>query len=550
MAKAILFVRVSTEKQTLDAQSKELREFAMSDGYAPEDLIEIAEKESARKRGKIDAYGREEDRRGIKRLKELVESDSSINALYVWELSRLGRRQKVIMDLREFCIDHKINIIIKTPSVIRLLDEKGEIDSGADMVFTLFSSWAESEMRQKLERFHRTKVHHASIGKGSGTSRVKFGYTLDENNFYIIDETEAQIVRLIFDKCIEGLSMSQIFKYLNQLGIKTTPHLVRHILTSEAYTGQQTNFRPDRQKEPIIRKYPVIISPEQWQKAAQARKDHQISVPKGRIYYCRGLIICPSCGRPLVANSAPGTCAYRCGRYTIRYQTLSDMSARPKCKGGQSININAMDSICWCLVSGLLYPQFLTQNRASRRKKLEKEIAEVKRKIDALSGRYEGVEESLRRLTDQYVMLNISEEQHEKLHAKILAKKGEIDADKVRFTEQHNTLTSMLRSTEENTFITSKFTNFRQAQALTRQVTDDQTRFNIVHTVLRSIKLESINPQKGFGHKRIEFTAYDGRTYSCEYHLRAKRPQSIEFTRDNGVTTLEFTYLERFKRSK
>ena len=154
--KCVLFVRVSTEKQTLDAQSKELREFAIKDGYSPEEIYEIAEKESARKRGKIDAYGREEDRRGIKRLKELVESDSSIDALYVWELSRLGRRQKVIMDLREFCIDHKINIIIKTPSVIRLLDEKGEIDSGADMVFTLFSSWAESEMRQKLERFHRT----------------------------------------------------------------------------------------------------------------------------------------------------------------------------------------------------------------------------------------------------------------------------------------------------------------------------------------------------------------------------------------------------------
>lgn len=546
--KCVLFVRVSTEKQTLDAQSKELREFVIKDGYSPEDIYEIAEKESARKRGRIDAYGREEDRRGIKKLKELVESDSSINALYVWELSRLGRRQKVIMDLREFCIDHMINIIIKNPSVIRLLDEKGEIDSGADMVFTLFSSWAESEMRQKLERFHRTKVHHASIGKHSGSTRPMFGYTLDKDKFYIIDETEAEIVRLIFNKCIEGLSTSQISKYLNQLGIKITPHLVRHILTSEAYTGEATNFRPGRQKEPITRKYPIIISQTTWQKAAQARKDHQTSVPKGRIYYCRGLIICPSCGRPLVANSAPGTCAYRCGRYAIRYQTLEDMSAKPKCKGGQSININAADSITWCLVSGLLYPQYLTENRASRRKKLEKDIAEVQRKIDALSERYEGIEESLRRLTDQYVMLNISEEQHEKLHAKILAQKGEIDADNVRFTEQKKTLKAMLNSTEEKAYI-SKFTTFRQAQKLTREVTDDETRFNIVHTVLRSIKLESINPQKGFGHKRIEFVAYDGRTYTCEYHLRAKHPKTIDFIRgENSVARLDYEWLERFVR--
>lgn len=545
----VLFTRVSTEKQTLDAQSKELREFAISDGYSEDEIYEIAEKESARKRGKIDAYGREEDRRGIKKLKELVESDSSINALYVWELSRLGRRQKVIMDLREFCIDRHINIVVKTPSIIRLLNEKGEIDQASDMVFTLFSSWAESEMRIKLERFHRTKVQHASIGKHSGSTRPMFGYTLDKDNFYIIDETEAEIVRLIFNKCIEGLSTSQISKYLNQLGIKTTPHLVRHILISKAYTGEQTNFRPDRQKEPITRKYPVIISPELFDKAVQARKEHQVSVPKGRIYYCRGLIICPSCGRPLVANSAPGTCAYRCGRYTMRYQTLSDMDAKPRCKGGQSININAMDSITWTLVSGLLYPQYLMTNKASRRRELQKELSEVDKKIEALTERDEGVEQSLARLSEQYIMLNISKEQHERLQAKILREKGEIDADRVRFTEQKDTLTSMLRSTEESAYIYSKFTTFKQAQALTRKVTDDQDRFNICHTVLRSIRLENLG-EKGFGHKRIEFVAFDGRTYTCQYRLRAKHPKTIDFVRDTGVTTLEFTYLERFKRCK
>lgn len=541
-------MRVSTEKQTLDAQSQELRDFAISEGYTPEDLIEIAEKESARKKGKM-VNGHEEDRRGIRRLKQLVESDPTIDALYVWEISRLGRRQKILMDVREFCIDHKVNIIIKTPSVIRLLNENGEIDSGADMVYTFFAQFAESEMRQRQERFHRAKVYNASIGKHNGSTRPMFGYTLDENNFYVVDDEEAAIVRLIFTKYIEGMSMSQLSKYLNQLGIKTTPHLVKHILTSEAYTGQQTNFRPSRQKERITRKYPVIISKELWDKAVQARKDHATSVPKGRIYYCRGLIICPNCGRPLVANSAPGTCAYRCGRYTTRYQTLGDMSAKPKCKGGQSININAMDSITWCLVSGLLFPQYLMKDRASRRKKIEKEISEVNQLISALGSRYSEVNESVERLSEQYVFHRISQEKYESLLARLANDRRQIDADKVRFKEQLNMLTNMLNSTQESALITIKFYNFRKAQALTMQVTDEQKRYDICHTVIKRITMKDV-VAKGYGHKLIEFTAYDGRTYSCQYRLRAKPPKTIDFARKEGVTTLKFTWLERFKRSK
>lgn len=551
MAKALLFVRVSTEKQTLDAQSESLRDFALSEGYKSQDLITIEEKESARKKGKV-VNGHEEDRKGIKRMKDAILSDPTIDAVYVYEVSRLGRRQAVLMSVREFLLERKINLIIKTPSVIRLLNENKEIDQGADMVYTLFAQFAESEMRTRLERFHREKVRNASIGKHNGTPRIKFGYQLDKDNFYQVNPEEAEIVKLIFDKCIEGLSMTQISKYLNQIGIKKTPHLVRHILTSKAYTGEQVNFRPGRQKEPITRKYPIIISQTTWQKAVQARKEHQTSVPKGRIYYCRGLIICPNCGRPLVANSAPGTCAYRCGRYTIRYQTLEDMSAQPKCKGGQSININAMDSITWCLVSGLLYPKFVVSKTESQRKKLQKELSEVDKKIEALTERDEGVEVSLARLSEQYIMRNISEEQHERLQTKILREKGEIDADRVRFTEQHNTLTRMLDTLNKDSEVTwMRVKTYHEAQELARQITDDQTRYEICHAVLRSIKLESINPQKGFGHKRIEFTAYDGRTYTCEYHLRAKRPKTLDFVRgENSVARLDFEWIERFRRSK
>jgi hypothetical protein len=223
------------------------------------------------------------------------------------------------------------------------------------------------------------------------------------------------------------------------------------------------------------------------------------------------------------------------------------MSAQPRCNGGQSVNINAIDSITWCLVSGLLYPQYLVKDRAARRKNIERQISDVKQLISALEKRYAGVDESIERLSEQYILRRISDERYEALQAKILAEKGEIDADEVRFKEQLSTLKGMLDATEGGEFITSRFLNFRKAQALTRQVTDGQTRYDICHTVLKSIRLENIGA-KGLGHVRIEFTAYDGRTCTCEYHLRRKPPKTIDFDRGEGATRLEFEWLERFRR--
>ena len=46
MGKCILLVRVSTERQSFDAQEQELFQLALSDGYAESDIIPICEKES------------------------------------------------------------------------------------------------------------------------------------------------------------------------------------------------------------------------------------------------------------------------------------------------------------------------------------------------------------------------------------------------------------------------------------------------------------------------------------------------------------------------
>lgn len=535
--RAIIFVRVSTDRQELDTQSSELRQFAIQDGYFPDNLILIAEKESARKKV-YDEQGREIDRKGIHRMKELVESDSSIDCLYAWEISRIGRRKKVLMDVREFLIEHKVNIVIKTPSVIRLLDKDGNIDQGADMLFTFMAEYAESEMRQKLERFAKSKKANALKGKFNGGQKVMFGYTLDENNYYVVNEEEAAVVRLMFEKYCEGNSFRGVAKYLNKIGIPASEASVTHMMSNTAYIGEQSTT--------LKRKYPVIISKELWDKAAEQRKKNLKSAVKAKhIYYCQSLMRCPNCGR--VMRGIAASSHYRCSGLFQKYNTVDDPTIRVYCNNSSTININAADSIVWCLASGLLYPQFLTENRASRRRKIEKELSEVREMKEALGKRYAENDDSVEKLSEHHILHRISDAKYESLLQRLADERSQIDTDKVMLEEKERILESSLGSITEKAFITSKFTNFRQAQALTRRVTDDQTRYDIIHTVVKKITMRDYGA-KGYGHRLLEFVAYDGRTYSCQYRLRAKPPKTLDFTRETGVTTLEFEYLERFVR--
>lgn len=76
MAKAILLVRVSTLAQSYEQQTKDLVAVAIKDGYDEKDLIIIENKESATKND-------EEHRLGLIEMKERIESDPSVNCVYV-----------------------------------------------------------------------------------------------------------------------------------------------------------------------------------------------------------------------------------------------------------------------------------------------------------------------------------------------------------------------------------------------------------------------------------------------------------------------------------
>ena len=149
MAKAVLFIRVSTEKQDTESQKDALIHYALADGFAQEDIVYIERKESGYK---LD----EDEREGIAELYETMES-MDVADVYVWELSRLSRRPKVLYSIRDKFFEKKIQLHCQEPSFTLLHKDRSGYDSNANILFSLFGAMAEQEVIEKKARFARGK---------------------------------------------------------------------------------------------------------------------------------------------------------------------------------------------------------------------------------------------------------------------------------------------------------------------------------------------------------------------------------------------------------
>ena len=79
---------------------------------------------------------------------------------------------------------------------------------------------------------------------------LALGYDVDENKRFIINEGEAAIVKRIFEMYLAGNTMTEIIRYLNDNGIKSSrrnnydKNSIRRILTNRRYCGVYT-FKGD-----------------------------------------------------------------------------------------------------------------------------------------------------------------------------------------------------------------------------------------------------------------------------------------------------------------
>lgn len=255
MSKCIILSRVSTSHQELDSQTKAIKNEALKEGFKEKDFIIIEDIESAIKLS-------EEERNGLNRMKEEIAKHKDITHVFIYELSRLSRRQLVLFSIRDFLIEHDIQLVCCTP-YFRLLEE-GKLSQTANLMFSIFASMAESEMALKQERMKRGKHRNKELGKSMG-GRSLTGYTVDDENNIIIDEDNKQFVIDMFTMYASGqMSTMEVAEELcKRYGrIKDNPYRMRSkiskLLNNPKYYGADH--------------YPPIISKDMFDKVKEIEK--------------------------------------------------------------------------------------------------------------------------------------------------------------------------------------------------------------------------------------------------------------------------------------
>lgn len=274
--KAILLVRISSDSQQLDEQTNNLINYAQSKGYTEDNLITIEDIESGIKL-------KEEERNGLNKMKAEISADKTINAVFVWELSRLTRKPSTAYSLRDYFNDNNIQLYCYSPSFQLLKSDLEDLDDNGSLLFALYIQMAEAEMRNKKARFHRSKIRNARTGKYSG-GIIKFGYQVNEKGYYEINEDEAELVRYVFNRYEKGISILKLNKELLERGKINSDSFVGETLKCEAYTGVSNKYGMKRQ-------YPPIISIEQFNKCQQIKRNNNKRLDKSKeVYFGKRII--------------------------------------------------------------------------------------------------------------------------------------------------------------------------------------------------------------------------------------------------------------------
>lgn len=532
MKKAILLVRVSTERQNFDEQEKQLYNLAIADGFKDDNIIIIAEKESGIKLS-------EDERKGLNRLKEEI-AKGGVSTVYVWEVSRIGRKKKVIFSIVELLQQNGIQLIVKEPS-IRLLNQDGTINDGAETILTLFAQMAESEMRNKQARWKRTRKANAAKGKWNGGKNVKYGYKLDENNYYIIDEYEANIVREIYHLYTDdSLSQRDIVKEFASRGIVLSNDRVRRILQDVGYAGEEyttTVYRDGKREKGQTIKYPQIISKETFEAAKNKRANANITVVRNESYYlARHLIKCPECGHSFLPYKVNGI--YCCLAYKHDNHDLA------KCHNNATVNIIALDSVLWYDAKGE-YINYLNDARNSDRTQYTERIKVLRQKIAQCSKVIDSASTKMEKVADIYVAGVYSKDKYNAEIEKIKASTAQEEDNRIKYTNEIEKINKLITSLDDED-MTDKYIN---SLATVDSIDNRKEMYNIVHRFITNVEVEFCECLRGYNSKtkrtkwrRITVTHLDGQKsiyyinqYGNDISYYTEPSELVGMTKDEAI---------------
>lgn len=437
MKKCIILSRVSSQGQSLDSQTQAIKNEAVKCGFTESQMLIIEDKESAIKLS-------EEERHGLNEMKRLIENDSTITDVFIYELSRLSRRQLVLFSIRDYLIEHNIQLTCCTPYFKML--ENGKLSQTSNLMFSIFASMSESEMELKKERMKRGRDHNKMTGKIS-EGKPLLGYTITDDKTIIIEPETSQFIRDIFTLYATGqYSIVTLAKemLLRQDDDSITFNKMRSRI---AFTLKQERYCGSKQ-------YPQLISRELWEKTRRAAKNNNIE-PK---YYCectallKKLIFSKRNGKMMTYSAIKGH-----HRYEAKYEPPM-----------VTIMTKYIDQYVFELAKAL-HTAYILDDGDIKKELKEKRDLTLKKMMNSqvtlkkLRERIDNIEERL-------IFGKLSRERADSITADIQSQINNLENEKKRMEEEIGTLEVMIESKSKKELPDYDNLSYEEKKSIIRQV--------------------------------------------------------------------------------
>lgn len=191
----------------------------------------------------------------------------------------------------------------------------------------LYGARNHADSKAKSDHNRRAVENMAKAGRYVG-SRRPYGYRFDgerEKRRLVMDETEAETIRLMADWYESGAGDGEVAGRLNAAGVpspsgvKWDSSQVRNLLRSPLVAGLVHLRKRDEDGRRFFQTYSglhdPIIEPERWERlqAIRAFRRPTGRRPNGHHVFVGGVLRCPGCGSALRARTTPaGYAAYEC----------------------------------------------------------------------------------------------------------------------------------------------------------------------------------------------------------------------------------------------
>lgn len=474
MKKILGVVRASTVRQETESQQYELEQYIISLGFKKSE-IEWLVYAGASARKMNAAYLEMMDR-----IKSTISNSETIKTVAAWHLNRLGRREKPLIDLKEWFEENNVQVYVKENS-LKLFNDDGTVNEGADITWSLYANLIKNETKEMFAKFARARARNKREGKWTGgPNGVMFGYTVDENNYIVPNPDEVKIVKRIFEDYATGkYSFVDLTEEYNALGIvgrngtPLAPTFLKKIVGYESYTGGTNKYG-------VI--YQRIIEPELFAKCKAIRESKHVTPYRDNawknINILTGILKCSKCG----SNYCDTGHSYACYKSRKAYYiTYGD-----RCTESSAIDKEIMNKLAWEVAQGAYYHKLQNTDEKQLVNDLEKQKLMVIQKIKTAEENIAKVEVKKNKAVDTYIDGIITKD---RMKEKVVILDKEMNELKASLKIYYHDIKTIDRRIEElnNEDLPDKLRRFLQEG---KNATDKEKKSIIAETI-ESITLES-----------------------------------------------------------